>query len=75
MLTEVDIMVQLSDGMKDVLDAINIAIMKMESNGSILLKDEIYNVAGDSFTQDEANVFSESLAKLIQVSFNAGSRY
>ena len=68
-------MVVLSDEMKDIVDAINIAICNIESNGSILLPQEIYNVSGNSFTQDDANVFSESLAKLIQVSFNAGSRY
>ncbi len=64
-----------SDEMKDILDAINIAILKMKNNGNILLKDEIYNIAGDNFSQDEANIFSDALAELIQVSFNAGSKH
>ena len=65
----------LSDEMKNVIDAINIAISNIESNGTILLSNEIYNISDDNITQGEANYFSERLAKLIEVSFNAGSRY
>lgn len=66
----------LSDEIKDILDAINIAILRMKHNGSILLPQEIYNVAArDNFSQAEADIFSDALAELIQVSFNAGSKH
>lgn len=48
----------------------------MKHNGSVLLPQEIYNVAArDNFSQAEADIFSDALAELIQVSFNAGSKH
>jgi len=64
-----------NETLNEVLIAINCAISNIKSNGSILLAREIYNIANDTITQEEANCFSEALAELIQTSFNAGSRY